>query len=99
MRISKSDKKNKATKVKRDPNLAYTFGMECFENKQYVAAVLWLKRAAMREHPDATYQLGVCYECDLGVPKDRMQAIWLYQRAAGLGCEAAHIRLQDFLQT
>jgi len=81
----------------RNPQKEYELGIEYFHNKQYAAAVLWFKRAVEHNHPDATSDLGWCYEHDLGVKGDVSQAISLYKRAVQLGSKEARNRL-DYIE-
>lgn len=47
-------------------------------------AIGWFKMAGEKQHPRATYQLGICWESGWGVPEDRDRALEMFKLAAQL---------------
>lgn len=59
-------------------------------------AVSHLKLATTHRHPEATFNLGVCYETGIGVEKDMKNAMECYRAAASLGHKKAMYNLGVF---
>lgn len=59
-------------------------------------AVSHLKSATTHRHPEATFNLGVCYETGTGVQKNMKSAMECYRAAASLGHRNAMYNLGTF---
>lgn len=59
-------------------------------------AVSHLKSATTHRHPEATFNLGVCYELGVGVEKSMKNAMECYRAAASLGHKKAMYNLGVF---
>lgn len=60
----------------------YLFGRKAIVEKNLSKAVALLRQAADAEHPDALYDLAVCYAKGTGVRRSDSKAVVLYLRAA-----------------
>lgn len=60
----------------------YLFGRKGVVEKNLSKAVALLRQAADAEHPDALYDLAVCYAKGVGVRRSDRKAVVLYLRAA-----------------
>lgn len=59
-------------------------------------AVSHLKLATTHRHPEATFNLGVCYESGVGIEKNMKSAMECYRAAASLGHKKAMYNLGIF---
>lgn len=59
-------------------------------------AVSHLKLATTHRHPEATFNLGVCYEMGVGVAKSTKNAMECYRAAASMGHKKAMFNLGVF---
>lgn len=59
-------------------------------------AVSHLKLATTHHHPEATYNLGICYEMGIGIEKSAKSAMECYRAAASLGHKKAMYNLGVF---
>lgn len=59
-------------------------------------AVSHLKLATTHRHPDATFNLGICYETGTGIEKNMKNAMECYRAAASLGHKNAMYNLGIF---
>ena len=53
----------------------YEKGVEAYLRRDYANAVLHYREAAKRDHAEAQFQLGCCYENGEGVPADFAEAV------------------------
>lgn len=73
-------------------NLYYT-GEEV--NRDYDAAFLWYRRAALQGHAEAQYSLGTMYLMGEGTRQNDMEAINWYEKAAAQGHATARHNLEN----
>lgn len=59
-------------------------------------AVSHLKLATTHRHPEATFNLGVCYESGVGIERNMKSAMECYRAAASLGHKKAMYNLGIF---
>jgi len=67
----------------------YENGDEAFP-KDMALALHYYKAASNLNHPQATYELGACYEQGIGMPQNLALAFDYFTRAAHLGFDLAH---------
>lgn len=70
--------------------------MQNFRANEPEIAVSHLKLATTHRHPEATFNLGVCYELGVGIEQDMKRAMECYRAAAGLGHKKAMYNLGVF---
>jgi TPR repeat protein len=73
----------------------YEKGVEAYLRRDYANAVLHYREAAKREHAEAQFQLGCCYENGEGVPADFAEAVKWWRKAAEKSHQAARERLEE----
>lgn len=56
--------------------------MKYYEDQNYEKAFIKFTEAAIRDHPEAQFELGYLYESGLGTSEDRSQAIYWYKKPA-----------------
>lgn len=86
----------KAAENKYTPAL-YQLGVQALLAKpkpDYKEAVKNFAFAAVKDHPDAQYSLGVIYEYGKGTKPDLVKALGWYQKAAALGHKKAIVKLE-----
>lgn len=69
------------------PRCLQNLGALHYYDKDYAAALPWLRRAADLGQPTALYTLGLMHAEGLGVPKDPAASLEFHERAAVLGQE------------
>lgn len=77
-------------------SIEFRLGMENLRAEEYKDAIPHLKLATTHRHPEATFNLGVCYETGVGVEKDMRNAMECYRMAASLGHKKAMYNLGIF---
>lgn len=65
--------------------IEYQFAVQDLVAENYKSAVNHLKLATTHHHPSATFNLGLCYERGLGVPRDLKMAMHCYTVASSMG--------------
>jgi TPR repeat protein len=66
----------------KDKDTAYYLGVEAFNKKDYETAFKWFEIAAEKDHPEAEYLVGICYQSGLGVPVNMEAALKSFIAAA-----------------
>ena len=79
-------------KSQNDLGLAFSLGKFGLATN-YVEAVKWYRKAAEQNHPQALYELGVCYTKGAGVARDAVEAVKWYRKAAGQNYAEAQYNL------
>lgn len=74
----------------------YKMGIKCLSAGLHRQAVAHLKLATSHNHPGATFNLGLCYEKGLGLPKNPKRAMECYQIASSMGHPKAMYNLGVF---
>lgn len=77
-------------------SIEFRLGMQNFRANEPEIAVSHLKLATTHRHPQATFNLGICYELGIGVEKNMKNAMECYRSAAGLGHKTAMYNLGIF---
>ncbi|XP_031635825.1 uncharacterized protein LOC116348819 [Contarinia nasturtii] len=77
-------------------SIEFQLGMQNLRAEEPEAAVSHLKLATTHRHPEATFNLGVCYELGVGVEKSMKNAMECYRAAASLGHKTAMYNLGVF---
>lgn len=77
-------------------SIEFQLGMQNLRAEEPEAAVSHLKSATTHRHPEATFNLGVCYELGIGVEKNMKNAMECYRQAASLGHMTAMYNLGVF---
>lgn len=77
-------------------DIEYELGVNSIKAGQYKTAVSHLKLATSHHHPNATFNLGLCYEKGIGVEKNLYLAQECYQIASSLGHSKAMYNLGVF---
>jgi len=80
-------------------NLANLYEQGQGVERDLVASVIWLKKAAELNDTRGLYQLAMAYEKGLGVERDLQQAAYWLQKAAEQGDETAQFNLGVMLAT
>ncbi len=68
-----------------DAGEQYTLGKYYYDKKEYIEAILWLRRAANQGSADAQSLIGFCYAIGNGVEKNTKEAIKWFRSAAENG--------------
>ena len=63
--------------------------------KDYSKAILFLRKAARQNQPEAQFLLGLSYEYGKGVKRDMDSAIYWYRRSSKQGSKPARNKLSD----
>ena len=63
----------------------FNSGLVAYKKREYVSAAKYFQQAAEKEHAQAQFWLGQCYNYGQGVTKDYPMAILWYNRASKLG--------------
>lgn len=71
----------------------FSLGVKNLEANEHKNAVSHFILATKQGHPEATYNLGLCYELGTGVDKDSSKAMECYKKAAKLGHNKAMYNL------
>ncbi len=66
----------------KDQDTTYYLGVEAFNKKDYETAFKWFEIAAEKDHPEAEYMVGICYQSGLGVPVNMEAALKSFTAAA-----------------
>lgn len=77
-------------------SIEFRLGMQNMRANEPEVAVSHLKLATTHRHPEATFNLGVCYELGVGVEKSTKNAMECYRAAASLGHKKAMYNLGVF---
>lgn len=77
-------------------SIEFNLGMQNLRANEPEVAVSHLKLATTHRHPEATFNLGICYELGLGVQKNLKNAMECYRSAAALGNKTAMYNLGIF---
>lgn len=77
-------------------SIEFRLGMQNLRANEPEVAVSHLKLATTHRHPEATFNLGVCYELGVGLEKDMKSAMECYRAAASLGHKKAMFNLGVF---
>lgn len=77
-------------------SIEFRLGMQNLRANEPEMAVSHLKLATTHRHPDATFNLGICYETGTGVQKNMKNAMECYREAASLGHKTAMYNLGIF---
>lgn len=77
-------------------HIEFTLGIANLAADSLSAAVPHFKSATVHRHPEATFNLGVCYELGWGVDKNKKTAMECYRAAANLGHKKAMYNLGVF---
>lgn len=77
-------------------SIEFRLGMQNLRANQPEIAVAHLKLATTHHHPEATFNLGLCYETGHGIQKNMKSAMECYRIAAGLGNKKAMYNLGVF---
>lgn len=77
-------------------SIEFRLGMQNLRANEPEVAVSHLKSATTHRHPEATFNLGVCYELGIGIEKSLKNAMECYRSAAGLGHKTAMYNLGVF---
>lgn len=77
-------------------SIEFNLGMQNLRANEPEVAVSHLKLATTHRHPEATVNLGICYELGLGVQKNLKNAMECYRSAAALGNKKAMYNLGIF---
>lgn len=77
-------------------SIEFRLGMQNLRANEPEVAVSHLKLATTHRHPEATFNLGVCYESGVGIGKDLRSAMECYRAAASLGHKKAMYNLGIF---
>lgn len=76
--------------------IEFQLGMQNMRADQPEVAVSHLKLATTHRHPEATFNLGVCYELGIGIDKNMKNAMECYRASAALGHKKAMYNLGIF---
>ena len=76
----------------------YEKGVKAYLRRDYANAVLHYREAAKRNHAEAQFQLGCCYEKGEGVPADFAEAFKWWRTAAENGNADAENKLQELVE-
>lgn len=69
-----------------DLGFSYLYGLqEAGISQDAASAIPWLRKASDQNNDRAAFNLGFCYECGVGVPKDEEKALHYYYIAANAG--------------
>lgn len=77
-------------------HIEFKLGLQNVASEKLGYAVENFKSATVHRHPEATFNLGVCYELGLGVDKSMNRAMECYRMAASLGHKKALFNLGVF---
>lgn len=77
-------------------NIEFRLAKQNFRANEPKLAVEHLKLATTHRHPNATFNLGVCYETGTGIEKNMKNALECYRLAASLGHGGAMYNLGMF---
>lgn len=66
-------------------SIEFNMGMQNLRANEPEAAVSHLKLATTHRHPEATFNLGICYELGIGIQRNLKNAMECYRSAAALG--------------
>lgn len=77
-------------------SIEFRLGMQNLRANEPKIAVSHLKLATTHQHPEATFNLGLCYETGVGVEKNMKNAMECYRLAAALGNKKAMYNLGVF---
>lgn len=77
-------------------NIEFRLAKQNFRSNEHELAVSHLKLATTHRHPEATFNLGICYETGTGIQKNMKNAMECYRAAAGLGHKDAMYNLGVF---
>lgn len=77
-------------------HIEFRLGLQNVASEKLGSAVENFKSATVHRHPEATFNLGVCYELGLGVDKSLKRAMECYRTAASLGHKKAMFNLGVF---
>lgn len=77
-------------------HIEFALGIANLAADRLKAAVPHFKSATVHRHPEATFNLGVCYELGWGVDKNKKTAMECYRAAANLGHTKAMYNLGVF---
>lgn len=76
--------------------IEFKLGLQNLAADEPELAVSHFKSATTHRHPEATFNLGVCYELGMGIQKNLKNAIECYRAAANLGHKKAMYNLGVF---
>lgn len=68
------------------------------KNKDAARGAYWYLRAAMNNHAEAQYNIGICFEIGNGVRRDIRQAINWYQKSARNGLAEGQLKMGDWFR-
>lgn len=77
-------------------SIEFRLGMQNLRANEPETAVSHLKLATTHRHPQATFNLGICFELGIGVEKNAKSAMECYRAAASLGHKKAMYNLGVF---
>lgn len=77
-------------------SIEFRLGMQNLRANEPEVAVSHLKLATTHRHPEATFNLGVCYESGVGIERNMRNAMECYRAAASLGHKKAMYNLGIF---
>lgn len=77
-------------------NIEFRLGMQNLRANEPELAVSHLKLATTHRHPEATFNLGICYETGTGIEKNMKNAMECYRAAAAAGHKNAMYNLGVF---
>jgi uncharacterized protein len=66
-----------------DSRAMFSLGQMAYDEQDFADAQVWFRRASEKGHARSSFWLGKLYWRGNGVPKDRKQAMELFQNAAG----------------
>jgi TPR repeat protein len=61
-------------------------------------AMIWIKKSADNNYPEAQHLLGYCYEIGEGIEQDLVKAIEFYRKAATNGYEDSIEKLEKIVE-
>lgn len=77
-------------------DIEFRLAKQNFRANEHESGVSHLKLATSHGHPEATFNLGICYERGMGIEKNMKNAMECYRTAAGLGHKDAMYNLGVF---
>ena len=81
-----------------NPSAMYSLGIMSCDRRDYADALVWFRRATDKGHARSLFWLGKLYWRGHGVPRDRKQAMSLFQKAAVDRVPAARRALRFLLR-
>lgn len=77
-------------------DIEFRLAKQNFRANELESGVSHLKVATTHRHPEATFNLGICYETGTGIQQNMKNAMECYRTAAGLGHKDAMFNLGIF---